>query len=243
MAPAPADKAPFETDSGDISEISAVVLSGGRSSRLGQEKAFLQVNGQHLIERIVDKLACLSDEVIVVANDLGKYEHLEALVVGDVYPGCAALGGIYSGLRAASRSRSLVVACDMPFLNLSLLRYMQAQAADHDVVIPRIGEYEEALHAIYSRSCLPLIERQILAGDLRISTFFHDVRVRYVGQSEIDTFDPDHLSFFNINSQADLDEARAIWSRELSGDNRAPPRSGPVFAGPGLGPITGPTIR
>jgi molybdopterin-guanine dinucleotide biosynthesis protein A len=197
-----------------LSPTSAVVLAGGRSSRLGQDKALLRINGQFLIERILEKLAQLSDEVIVVANDIEKYEQFEAVVVGDVFPDKGALGGIYSGLRAATRNRSLVVACDMPFLNLSLLRYMQGLAPRYDVVIPRMGRLTEAVHAIYSRNCLPFIEGQLQGGDLRIISFFPHVHVRYVDRDEMDIFDPEHLSFFNINSQADLNKARELWSLE-----------------------------
>jgi molybdopterin-guanine dinucleotide biosynthesis protein A len=196
---------------------SAVVLAGGRSSRLGQDKAFLRINGQFLIESILEKLAQLSDELIIVTNDTGRYEQFEAVVIGDVFPGKGALGGIYSGLRAATKNHSLIVACDMPCLNLSLLRYMQSLAPQYDVVIPRVGRLVEAIHAVYSRDCLPFIERQLRRGDLRISSLFPQVRVRYVDSDEMRTFDPEHLSFFNINSQADLDKARELWSLERSG--------------------------
>jgi molybdopterin-guanine dinucleotide biosynthesis protein A len=156
----------------------------------------------------------LSEEVIIVGNEVDKYEELEAIVMTDVYPGKGALGGIYSGVKRASNTRSLVVACDMPFLNMSLLRYMEALAASYDVVIPRMGQQTEALHAIYSKGCLPFVERQLRRGDLRIIHFFPRVRVRYVEQEEIEIFDPQYLSFFNINTEADLEEAREIWSRE-----------------------------
>ena len=195
--------------------ISAVILAGGRSTRLGRDKAFLEVNGRPLIERIVDRLAQLSDEVIIVAKDVDAYEPLEALVVADVYPGTAALGGIFSGLKAAGNRHALVVACDMPFLSLSLLRYMRGLAAANDVVIPRLGKLTEALHAIYSQDCLPFIERQLQAVDLKISNLFDHVRVRYVDQKEIDLFDPDHLSFFNINTETDLRRAREMLANGL----------------------------
>jgi molybdopterin-guanine dinucleotide biosynthesis protein A len=200
-----------------VGPISAVILAGGRSTRLGQNKALLKVNSQPLIERIMDRLAQVSDEIIIVTNDVERYEHLEATIVADVYPGKAALGGIHSGLQAASHSHSLVVGCDMPFLNVPLLRYMQRLAPGHDVVIPRVAQYVEALHAIYAKSCLPHIERQLEAGDLQITGLFSAVRVAYVDQEEIEAFDPDHLSFFNINSQADLEKAREIWGEEASG--------------------------
>jgi len=192
------------------SQLGAVVLAGGRSSRLGQDKAFLKVNGQFLMERIVDQLTQLSDEVIIVTNEASKYEQFEAVVVGDAYPGKGALGGIYSGLMASTRSHCLVVACDMPFLNLSLLRYMQGLASDYDVVIPRIGKLTEALHAIYSRDCRPFIADLLEAGELRIVNFFSYVRVRYVDRDEVSIFDPEHLSFFNINMPEDLADARRI---------------------------------
>ncbi len=201
--------------------ISAVILAGGRSTRLGRNKAFLEVNSRPLIERIVETVAQLSQEVIIVANEVDSYDQFEALVVGDVYPGRAALGGIFSGLRAATNHRVLVVACDMPFLNLSLLRYMYRLAPQYDVVIPRLGRLTEALHAIYSQDCLPFIQRQLQAGDLRVSHLYPHVRVRYVDRDEIDLFDPDHLSFFNINSQADLARAREILAQEQQ--SRIPP--------------------
>jgi molybdopterin-guanine dinucleotide biosynthesis protein A len=193
--------------------ISAIILAGGRSIRLGRDKAFLEVNDRPLVERIVDTVAQLSDEVIIVANDVDAYEQFEALVVPDVYPGTAALGGVFSGLKAAGNRHALVVACDMPFLSLSLLRYMRSLATAYDVVIPRLGKLTEALHAIYSQDCLPFIEGQLLARDLKISNLFGHVRVRYVDQEEIDLFDPDHLSFFNINTEADLVRAREMLAR------------------------------
>lgn len=199
---------------GPIHPISSIILAGGRSSRLGRNKALLELNGQVLIERIINRLEQVSDELIIVTNEVDQYEEFEANIISDVYPGKGALGGIYSGVKRASNPHSLVVACDMPFLNVSLLRYMQGLATPYDVVIPRVGQSTEALHAIYSKNCLPFIERQLLEGDLRIIHFFPNVRVGYVEQEEIEIFDPQHLSFFNINSEADLERARQMWSRE-----------------------------
>jgi molybdopterin-guanine dinucleotide biosynthesis protein A len=197
-----------------LGRTSSVVLAGGRSLRLKRDKAFLDVRGQFLIERIVARLRELSEEIIIVARQVERYEELEAIVVSDVYPGKGSLGGIFSGLKKSSSFQSLVVACDMPFLNLSLLRYMRSIAAPYDVVMPRINGMTEALHAIYSKNCLPFMERQLQAADLRIIHFLPQVRVRYIEREEIDVFDPEHLSFFNINSQADLKKAREIWEQE-----------------------------
>ncbi len=201
--------------------ISCIVLAGGKGKRLGTDKAFLRIGGQVLIEGIVEKMAQIGDEVIVVTNSPQRYSHLEARLVGDVYPGKGALGGIYSGLRAARSDYSLVVACDMPFLDLRLLRYMILLSPGQDVVIPRIEGLTEPLHAIYSRRCLQPIERVLASGGRRIIGFFPEVRVRYVEEQEINLFDPRHLSFFNINTPADLEKARNLARR---GRGLAPPR-------------------
>ena len=193
--------------------VSGIMLAGGQSSRLGTDKSFVNVNGQSLIEQIVAKLARLSDDVIIVTNSPEKYDHLEARLVGDIYPGKGALGGIYSGLRAAASAYSLVVACDMPFLDLNLLRYMIILASGHDVVIPRIGGLPEPLHAIYSKSCLEPIDRLLARGGLKIIDFFSEVRVRYVEEDEVDIFDPQHLSFFNVNTPNDLEEVKKLVRR------------------------------
>lgn len=193
--------------------VSGIVLAGGQSSRLGTDKSFVNVNGQPLIEQIVAKLARLSDDVIIVTNSPEKYDHLKARLVGDIYPGKGALGGIYSGLRAATNAHSLVVACDMPFLNLNLLRYMILLAHGHDVVIPRIGGLPEPLHAIYSKSCLEPIDRLLARGGLKIIDFFPEVQVRYVEEDEVDIFDPQHLSFFNVNAPNDLEKMKELVRR------------------------------
>ncbi len=194
--------------------ISCIVLAGGEGKRLDTDKAFLRIGGRVLIEGIVEKMARIGDEVIIVTNSPQKYGHLEARLVGDIYPGKGALGGIYSGLRAARSDYGLVVACDMPFLDLRLLRYMILLSPGQDVVIPRVGELTEPLHAIYSKECLQPMERLLSAGRLKIIDFFPEVRVRYVEEQEIKLFDPQCLSFFNINTPADLQKARNLAGKE-----------------------------
>jgi molybdopterin-guanine dinucleotide biosynthesis protein A len=193
--------------------ISCIVLAGGEGKRLGTDKAFLRIGGRVLIEGILEKMARIGDEVIIVTNSPHRYRHLEARLVGDVYPGKGVLGGIYSGLRAARSDHSLVVACDMPFLDLRLLRYMILLSPGQDVVIPRVGGLTEPLHAIYSKRGLQPIERVLAGGGRKIISFFPEVRVRYVGEQEIKLFDPQYLSFFNVNTAADLEKARSLAGR------------------------------
>jgi molybdopterin-guanine dinucleotide biosynthesis protein A len=193
-------------------DASVVVLAGGRSERLGKNKALLVMDGQPLLARTVQRLAALSDDLIVVANDTPRIEGLDlpARLIPDEKPGIGSLMGIYSGLKVARHPHTLAVACDMPFLNLPLLHYMLPLAAGYDVVIPRIGPWLEPLHAVYSKACLPAMARLLEQGRRQIIAFFDQVQVRYVEESEIDRFDPKHLSFVNVNTPEDWQRVQGL---------------------------------
>jgi molybdopterin-guanine dinucleotide biosynthesis protein A len=193
-------------------DLSAVILAGGRSSRLGRDKSLLVLDGQPLIVRTVQTLACLSEDLVVVTNDPDRYAPLSlpARLVPDEARGVGSLMGIYSGLRAARHSYAIVVACDMPFLNVALLRHMAALAEDYDVVIPRIDGLLEPLHAVYGKACLRVMAELLQDGRHKIRAFFHRVRVRYVDQEDIRRFDPQGLSFFNINTAEDWAHVQAM---------------------------------
>ena len=135
-------------------------------------------------------------------------------IVIDTYSGKGPLMGIYSGLKHSQDAHSPVVACDMPFLNMNLLRYMMDIAGGFDVVIPKSDGLVEPLHAVYSMRCLAVMESMLVDGNFKVSDLLQRVKVRYVEESEIDLFDPQHLSFFNINTPADLKMAEQIVSRE-----------------------------
>jgi molybdopterin-guanine dinucleotide biosynthesis protein A len=191
--------------------VSGVIMAGGISQRLGKDKALERIGGRTLIERVIDGLVPLTTEVLVV---VAQPEQAAALrlppsvrVVSDRYPGKGSLGGIFTGLDASTEAWSLVVACDMPFLNGELLRHLMGESSDVDAVVPLLGGQPEPLHALYSKACLAPMERMVQAGDLKIAPLFDAVRVRYVDEGTIDRIDPRHLSFFNINTQADLEEA------------------------------------
>jgi len=200
----------------------SIVLAGGRSSRLGREKLLEKIAGKSLIELVISHLSSLSDEIFLVISQKQartasqSYTHPEAKTVVDLYPGKGSLGGIYTGLVHSNSFHNLVVACDMPFLNPALLRYMISRSPGFDVVIPRIGDNIEPLHAIYSRNCARLIEEQLKRDDLRIRGFFDAVKVRYIEKEEIERFDPEHLSFFNVNTQSDLEKARMLAKRKAT---------------------------
>lgn len=193
--------------------MASIILAGGKSIRLGRDKALEVVAGQYLIEQVIERLSTLGDEIIVVVSHGSSLPDLRVREAVDVYPDKGPLGGIYTGLKASSSSHSLVVACDMPLLNMDLVRYLLAQSRGFDAVVPHASGNPEPLHAVYSRSCLGSIEAALAENRLQVSGLFDEMKVRYVEEAEIDEFDPEHLSFFNVNSQSDLERARRILER------------------------------
>ncbi len=194
--------------------MTSIILAGGNSSRFGWNKALEIINGKNLVQYVVNCLISLSKEIIIVTaqNESLSRSPSSPMIktVADIHPGKGPLCGIYSGLLLSSCSQAIVVGCDMPFLNIALLNYMTQLSPTLDVVVPRIGERIEPLCAIYSKNCLVPIHKLLERNELRISELFSVVKVRYVEENEIDKFDPEHLSFYNINTQADLDEARRL---------------------------------
>jgi len=203
---------------GESPRVSGVILAGGSSRRLPTNKAMERIGGKTLIERVVDTLAPLTTEVLVV---VARSKQAVALplpssvrVVTDRYPGRGSLGGVFTGVEASAEPWSLVVACDMPFLSVDLLRHLVGESADVDAVVPRLKGQPEPLHALYSKACLTPMQRRLQAGDLKIASLFEAIRVRYVDEGTIDRIDPRHLSFFNINTRAQLEEAQRL-AREV----------------------------
>ena len=195
-------------------DIGCIVLAGGKGLRLGQDKASETIDNRSLLERVISRLNFFNSDILVVAAPKQSFPRLsgypELRVVTDVYPNKGPLGGVYTGLKASNSFYNLVVACDMPFLNQSLLRYMMRISAGFDLVVPRLGDLIEPLHAVYSKGCLAPAGSLLEQGDLRVRQLFNLVRVKYVEAEEIDRFDPEHLSFFNINNEADLERAKRL---------------------------------
>ena len=200
-----------------VSTISAVILAGGQGRRLGgKEKSQLKLGQQTLLERSLEAMASLSDDVIVVINDQEPLGKLKARIINDVIPGSGALSGLHAGLTAARHDYALVIACDMPFLNMRLLRYMVVIVPGYDAIVPQWQGNLEPLHALYARTCLPAIETLLHSGGKRIFDFYLQVNVRYLERGEITLFDPEGLTFFNVNTPADWERAQEIqitWSQ------------------------------
>ena len=188
----------------------AIILSGGNNRRMLHNKAFLQMGQKSIIEREIEVLSTLFSRIIVVTNTPENHEHLRVSLVSDVVPGKGPLGGIYSGLMASKDKYNFVVSCDLPFLNAGLISYMIELTEGHDIVVARLNGLVEPLHTIYSKHCLIPIKRQLDRNELKIQSFFGEVKVRYIRESEIKKYDPKGIAFFNVNTEEDLGKARLI---------------------------------
>ena len=191
--------------------VSVAILAGGRSRRMGRDKAFLAVGGRSIIEWILMRVEPLTDDLLISTNSPEKYAQFGWRTVTDIYPDKAALGGIYSVIEAARHDHVLVVACDMPFLQVDLLRYMIDLAPTADAVVPLLDFAQpEMLLAVFNQSCSLAIKSRLLSNRLRIADFLGHVTVRYVERSEVARLDPNFLSFVNINTPEDWQKAQAI---------------------------------
>ena len=201
--------------------LSAAILAGGQSVRMGTDKARLRLapDGPMLIETVIGAVSEIADETMIVAND-DRLAALGLRIVPDNFPGTGALGGIESALAHAQHDHCLVVACDMPFLAHPLLSALAAEPRDYDVLAPYLtvgqnrqghsnGIYE-TLHAIYGRGALPAIRAQLTAKHYRVIGFFPQVRVRAFREDHTRALDPDLCSFFNANTPDRLAEARRL---------------------------------
>ena len=196
-----------------VDDVTGVVLAGGRSSRYGENKALIKIEGVPLIERVLNTMGSVFHHVIIITNTPNEYAHLQFPMVEDIIKGLGPLGGIYTGLKAISDPKGFFVACDMPLLNPDLIRHMVAISDDFDVVVPKISWKIEALHGLYAKRCLDSIEGLIHSGTYQIFRFFHEVRVRFVDEVEIRRWDPDLMSFFNINTPDELKRVTQPFSR------------------------------
>lgn len=191
--------------------VTGVIQAGGRSTRMGgQPKALLELGGKRIIERVVDVVAAVLDDLLVVTNTPERYAFLGLPMVPDAFPEGGALGGIYSGLRAAAGDAAFTVACDMPFLHPAIVRMVVERAGEGDVVIPRTGTQLETMHAVYGKRCLAPMETRLRAGQLKIVGFFADVRVVELDAAGMTRHRAPDVAFMNVNTPEELARARAL---------------------------------
>jgi molybdopterin-guanine dinucleotide biosynthesis protein A/molybdopterin converting factor small subunit len=207
-------------------DATAVILTGGKSSRMGRPKALLPFDGEPLIAHVVRSLKTLFTEAVVVAAPDQELPILPVVVVRDEVAYQGPVSGIYHGLKASTQEICFVTSCDAPFLNLQLIAHLLAQISDCDVVVPYWQERFQPLHAAYRRSVVPLLREQLERGELRPISLYPKVRTREVHQDEIRRLDPEGLSFLNMNSPEEYQAALQLWKKKQRFETEtAPPRS------------------
>ena len=200
--------------------VTGIILAGGKNLRFGRVKTLEKLGGTTVFERVIDRLSpVVSNFVIVTAAGSNVLPSVvNSQIVHDIYPEAGPLGGIFTGLTFSQTSVSIIVASDMPFLSTPLLHHLLEVSNGFDAVIPRTrGGLIEPLHAVYSRSCLPVMKRLLDSRELGVRKVLDEVKVRYVEEEEYRRFDPLLLSIFNINRPADFEEAVKIAANEQKG--------------------------
>lgn len=190
-----------------------LILAGGASRRMGRDKAHLPWGRATLIEHVVETLRPHVDELIVAVKDAGTFGGLRARVVEDLVPDAHALGGLYTGLTLAAHERCFVCACDTPFVNPTLIRFLVRQADGWDLVIPRTREGLQPLQAVYRRPVLAAIEEQLRRRQWDLHALVPNVRACIIGPERIARLDPGSRSFFNVNTPEEYATARRLSGR------------------------------
>ena len=190
--------------------LTVVIQAGGMSARMGEDKALKPFLGRPLIQRVIERLSPIADELIVTTNRPADYEFLGLRLVPDLKPGRGALGGLYTAIASATSPLVAVVACDMPFASPMFFEGARRLIVEEeaDVVIAKTDEGYEPIHALYRReTCLPAIESAIAADQWKVISWFPQVKVRVLTSDEVKLFDPSGLCFWNLNTPEEFIEA------------------------------------
>lgn len=198
--------------------MTGVILTGGKNSRMGQDKALMSVGGLPLFRRILEVFETMFDEILIVTNKEGRHAGLGYREVTDIIPDCGPLGGIYTGLSYAKSERIFVASCDMPFIKASTVKVVISEPVSYDIVVPDDGVRLHPLHAVYSRKCSTCIRKWLDNGFYNVTKFINEAEglsIRKVQMSEMTAGDPDLKSFFNMNTQEDWAAANKVADKEI----------------------------
>ena len=199
--------------------IHGVILAGGKSERLGRDKALESFNGKPLISNVIYAISKHVNNISIVINENTRKKDLS--FIGDVsfivdkFKNAGSLGGIYSGLEKSPSQNIIVFACDMPFISGEIISFMKSNISPkHDIIIPETNGFKHSTHAIYSKNCLPIIKKQLIKKEYKISKIFDKCNTKILKEENINQIELNTKSFFNINYDTDLDKANQILSNE-----------------------------
>ncbi len=184
-----------------------LILAGGESRRIKPDKCWQQVDGIPMIVWVLQAVTPIVDETLVVG---GSQAPEGTQLVPDEDPGAGPLAAIATGMQAAPADLYLVVSCDIPLVTSDLLQYLVDNAGGGDAVVPVVAAGREPLCAVYARCCLPAIKQALASGRRRVDSFYGDVQVRWVDETELAQFGPQEWLFFNVNTPDDLTQAQQM---------------------------------
>lgn len=196
-----------------MEEKGAIILAGGKSSRIGQNKAFLKFANSTLIEHLIDKMQEITKEIVLVTNQPELYADFQVKCITDEIKGKGPLGGLHAGLKSSKAWLNFVVACDMPFINPELISYMFEYTKGYDVVVPYVNNKLEPLHAIYSKQCIIPIEKCLVNDQRKLISFYAQVRVKYLTERYLSHFNLAQV-FYNINTPDDYQKLKDFNQNE-----------------------------
>ncbi len=194
---------------------SGVILAGGKSTRMKFNKAFACIAGQPVVQIILDKFKHYFDETIIISNEAQLYEHLGFKIYSDVFPGLGPVAGIHSALYHARNDRIFVMGCDMPFMNMALVRFLLDSLEDYECVVPVLDTHLQPLSAVYSKKCLPVLTECLKNDKLKLIRVFEELHTREIAEMQMKQFGNPREIFMNVNDQAALEIAQQIAGRYL----------------------------
>lgn len=180
-----------------------ILLAGGKSSRMKKDKAFLEIDGKPLVERSLGVLQTVFSEVIISSNKPELFARYELPIIKDELHDRGPIEGLYQGLKAATYDLVFFVACDMPFLEIDFIRFLAKWSQNYDIVVPKLESGLHPLHAFYHRCCLSAIRKNLKAGRLKIIDFYPAYSVKYVDETEMESFSDLTSIFCNVNTPED----------------------------------------
>jgi len=201
-----------------------IILSGGLNTRMNQRnKAFLQLGGHRFLDRMLVTLKALFSEIILVTKNARLYGGLDLKIVKDQFDVHSPLAGIHAGLANTEAEYVFSIGCDTPFLKSAVVELLMNELEPGvDIIVPVSGSYFQPLCAVYSQKCRPIIEKQLRAGDLKVDHFYNNVVVKKIPYEKFKTVDPDLLSFFNVNTPEDFQQAEKLLTKYMGCRECAP---------------------
>jgi len=199
--------------------MTGAILAGGKARRMGGNvKGLLAVGGVPILDRVLERLRQCCNEILIVANEREPYESREEQIYPDIFPGKGSLGGIYTALKAANTERIFVCACDMPFVDVGLIRHLNRRIGDYDAIIPSDARGLQPMHGLYRSRILPGLEARLGADDLKVEHFIDSIHALILDPEEVSSMDPLGIAFMNVNTPEDLLVANR-WASRLIGDS------------------------